>query len=60
MRRLGETPVAVFAADWHLLWWNDAWASLLGDPLWSHRRPVVLSVYVFRSRRTTSAPPPGR
>ncbi|MEV5809798.1 helix-turn-helix transcriptional regulator [Streptomyces parvulus] len=30
--RLGETPVAVFAADWRLLWWNDGWASLLGDP----------------------------
>ncbi|GIJ43400.1 transcriptional regulator [Virgisporangium aliadipatigenens] len=31
--RLGEsTAVAVFAADWHLLRWNPAWAALVGDP----------------------------
>jgi transcriptional regulator with XRE-family HTH domain len=30
--RLGETPAAVFAADWRLLWWNRSWAALLGDP----------------------------
>ncbi|WP_329128986.1 helix-turn-helix transcriptional regulator [Streptomyces sp. NBC_01476] len=29
--RLGKTPVAVFAADWRLLWWNHGWAALLGD-----------------------------
>ncbi|MFF5090078.1 helix-turn-helix transcriptional regulator [Streptomyces niveus] len=32
IQRVGETPVAVFAADWRLLWWNRSWASLLGDP----------------------------
>ncbi|WP_395243371.1 helix-turn-helix transcriptional regulator [Agromyces sp. MMS24-K17] len=32
LTRLGETPVAVFAADWRLVWWNRSWASLLGDP----------------------------
>jgi len=32
IQRLGETPVAVFAADWRLLWWNRSWAALLGDP----------------------------
>jgi transcriptional regulator with XRE-family HTH domain len=32
LTRLGETPVAVFAADWQLIWWNRGWAALLGDP----------------------------
>lgn len=32
LTRLGETPVAVFAADWRLIWWNRGWAALLGDP----------------------------
>lgn len=32
LRRLGETPVGVFAADWRLIWWNESWAALLGDP----------------------------
>ena len=30
--RLGGTPIGVFAADWTLLWWNDMWTALLGDP----------------------------
>ena len=30
--RLGETPVAVFSADWRLIWWNLSWAALCGDP----------------------------
>ncbi|GAA4573565.1 MmyB family transcriptional regulator [Planotetraspora kaengkrachanensis] len=32
LTRLGDAPVAVFAADWRLLWWNHSWAALLGDP----------------------------
>ncbi|MEU3548458.1 helix-turn-helix transcriptional regulator [Streptomyces longwoodensis] len=32
LTRLADVPVAVFAADWSLLWWNRSWASLLGDP----------------------------
>lgn len=32
LTRLGKTPVAVFAADWQLIWWNRGWATLLGDP----------------------------
>jgi transcriptional regulator with XRE-family HTH domain len=32
LTRLGETPVAVFTADWRLVWWNRGWAALLGDP----------------------------
>src|SRR5215469_945871 len=32
LTRLGETPVAVFTADWRLTWWNRSWAALLGDP----------------------------
>lgn len=32
LTRLGETPAAVFAADWRLIWWNRAWSAVLGDP----------------------------
>ncbi len=32
LSRLGDTAVAVFAADWQLIWWNRNWAALLGDP----------------------------
>jgi transcriptional regulator with XRE-family HTH domain len=32
LTRLTDTAVAVFAADWQLIWWNAAWAALLGDP----------------------------
>ena len=32
LSRLGEAAVAVFAADWQLIWWNHGWAALLGDP----------------------------
>ena len=30
--RLGDAAVAVFAADWQLIWWNRSWAALLDDP----------------------------
>ncbi|MEE4597933.1 helix-turn-helix transcriptional regulator [Streptomyces sp. DSM 41524] len=30
--RLGDVAVAVFAADWQMIWWNAGWAALLGDP----------------------------
>jgi len=32
LTRLGETPTAVFTADWRLIWWNRSWAALVGDP----------------------------
>jgi transcriptional regulator with XRE-family HTH domain len=32
LHRLGDAAVAVFAADWQLVWWNHGWAALLGDP----------------------------
>lgn len=32
LTRLGEAPVAVFTADWRLIWWNRSWAALVGDP----------------------------
>ena len=32
VNRLGDAAVAVFAADWQLIWWNPGWAALLGDP----------------------------
>ncbi|MDQ0578871.1 helix-turn-helix transcriptional regulator [Streptomyces rishiriensis] len=30
--RLGDVAVAVFAADWQMIWWNRGWAGLVGDP----------------------------
>ncbi|MFI6085626.1 hypothetical protein ACIBBB_32490 [Streptomyces sp. NPDC051217] len=30
--RLGDIPIAVFAADWTLVWWNTTWSALHGDP----------------------------
>jgi transcriptional regulator with XRE-family HTH domain len=30
--RLGDWPLAVFAADWSLVHWNGAWTALMGDP----------------------------
>lgn len=30
--RLDDLPIGVFAADWSLLWWNDMWTALHGDP----------------------------
>lgn len=30
--RLGDAAVAIFAADWQLIWWNRGWSALLGDP----------------------------
>ncbi|WP_216329567.1 helix-turn-helix transcriptional regulator [Deinococcus aestuarii] len=30
--RLGDLPVAVFAADWQMVWWSRGWAALVGDP----------------------------
>jgi transcriptional regulator with XRE-family HTH domain len=32
LARLGDAAVAVFAADWQLIWWNRSWAGLFGDP----------------------------
>jgi transcriptional regulator with XRE-family HTH domain len=32
LTRLGDLPVAVFAADWHLIRWSPSWAALIGDP----------------------------
>ncbi|MET7520594.1 helix-turn-helix transcriptional regulator [Streptomyces sp. NPDC005480] len=30
--RLGGVPIGVFTADWTLVWWNDMWSALHGDP----------------------------
>lgn len=32
LSRMSDVPVAVFAADWTLVWWNPHWAGLFGDP----------------------------
>jgi transcriptional regulator with XRE-family HTH domain len=36
--RFNDSAVAVFAADWQLIWWNPGWTALLGDP--SSVKPV--------------------
>jgi len=56
LTRLGETPVAVFAADWRLIWWNRSWAALLGDP--SALAPEDRNL--IRSRFPADADPPVR
>ncbi|MBK3634762.1 helix-turn-helix domain-containing protein [Streptomyces sp. MBT97] len=38
LARLADVAVAVFAADWQLVWWNRGWAALLGDPAASPAR----------------------
>lgn len=32
LARMEDIPVAVFAADWSLVWWNQRWSALFGDP----------------------------
>jgi transcriptional regulator with XRE-family HTH domain len=32
VRRLDDTPVAVFSADWTLISWNRMWAAAIGEP----------------------------
>jgi transcriptional regulator with XRE-family HTH domain len=32
LARLGDVAVAVFAANWQMIWWNPGWAALFGDP----------------------------
>jgi transcriptional regulator with XRE-family HTH domain len=44
VHHLGETPVAVFAADWTLISWNRMWTATLGDPAsygWDERNIVA-------------------
>jgi hypothetical protein len=31
--QLDDIAVAVFAADWRMIWWSPSWAALLGDHL---------------------------
>ncbi|MFB9990849.1 helix-turn-helix transcriptional regulator [Deinococcus oregonensis] len=32
LTRLGDVSLAVFTADWRMVWWNHSWAALVGDP----------------------------
>ena len=54
LTRLGDVAVAVFAADWRLIWWNRSWAALLGDPSAS---PLELRNFA-RDRFPVSVGPP--
>ncbi|MGW7244031.1 helix-turn-helix domain-containing protein [Streptomyces sp. NPDC054804] len=58
--RLGDVPVAVFAADWQLVWWNHGWAALLGDPLASPPRCATSPATGFRWTSITSPSRCGR
>jgi transcriptional regulator with XRE-family HTH domain len=59
LTRLGETPVAVYAADWRLIWWNRSWAALLGDPsvLAPQDRSLVKSRFPVAGERGQAASP---
>ncbi|MFI5907546.1 helix-turn-helix transcriptional regulator [Dactylosporangium sp. NPDC051541] len=48
IRRLGDAAVAVFAADWQLIWWNRGWAALCGDPsvVPPHRRNFARDTFL--------------
>ena len=46
LSRLGDAAVAVFAADWQLIWWNRGWAALIGDP---SATPVALRNFARES-----------
>src|SRR4051812_19790347 len=48
LARLGDIAVAVFAADWQLIWRNRGWAALLGDPPAAPRRLRGFARYSFR------------
>lgn len=53
LTRLGDAPTAVFTADWRLVWWNQSWAALLGDPsaLAPEARSLVRSRFPTASDR---------
>ncbi|MFD2795226.1 helix-turn-helix transcriptional regulator [Promicromonospora vindobonensis] len=53
--RLGDYPIAVFAADWTLLWWNTVWTALHGDPTALPEGERNLARTVFGSGRGRAA-----
>jgi transcriptional regulator with XRE-family HTH domain len=57
--RLGDTPAAVFTADWQLLWWNDGWSALFGDPSKLARKTAARSTRASRSLGTKGRASPG-
>jgi len=44
--RLGDIPLAVFAADWTLVLWTPLWAALIGNPLDLVERNLVHVVFL--------------
>ncbi|WP_432968962.1 hypothetical protein [Dactylosporangium sp. CA-233914] len=54
--RLGNVPLAVFAADWTLLTWTPLWAALLGDPAAAAREERNLLRAVFTSAPSLPRP----
>jgi transcriptional regulator with XRE-family HTH domain len=45
--RLGDVPIGVFAADWTLVWWNEVWAAVLGDPAGPGAKELNLARNLF-------------
>lgn len=59
--RLGDLPLAVFAADWQLIRWTSSWTALLGDPTTfpAQDRNLIRAVFagvVAESVRSTLGP----
>jgi transcriptional regulator with XRE-family HTH domain len=52
LTRLGEVSIAVFAADWRLVWCNRSWVALLGDPsgFAPEERSLVRSLFPIAGR----------
>ena len=57
--RMADYPVAVFAADWTLITWNELWGALVGDPAqWAPAdRNVVRGAFGGTPAWTTTAEP---
>ncbi|WP_269859635.1 helix-turn-helix domain-containing protein [Streptomyces sp. RPT161] len=50
VQQLGDTPVAVYAADWTLVSWNRMWTATIGDPRTYDWDQGNLVAGMFRSR----------
>jgi transcriptional regulator with XRE-family HTH domain len=57
VQRLGDAPVAVYAADWTIIGWNPMWTAVIGDPStydWDERNLVAGMFREIGGRRPAS------